>query len=113
VQTNDLPPPVGVRRHGDYGCDRDDAPALADLQVGCIQPEIGPVAVERPLQEGADPLVDLLAELRHLALADAAEPIACTRSSTFRVDTPAIQASWITEISAFSVVFRAPRKSGK
>jgi hypothetical protein len=43
----------------------------------------------------------------------ALSPIACTRSSTFRVDTPAIQASWITEISAFSVVFRASRKGGK
>src|SRR5436190_20382313 len=28
-------------------------------------------------------------------------PIACTRSSTRRVETPPIQASWITAISAF------------
>ena len=40
-------------------------------------------------------------------------PIACTRSSTRRVDTPPIQASWITATSAFSVVFLGSRKGGK
>jgi hypothetical protein len=40
-------------------------------------------------------------------------PIACTRSSTLRVETPAIQASWMTGISAFPVVLRASRKGGK
>jgi hypothetical protein len=33
-------------------------------------------------------------------------PIACTRPSTRRVDTPPIQASWITAISAFSELLR-------
>jgi hypothetical protein len=32
-------------------------------------------------------------------------PIACTRSSTRRVETPPIHASWITAISAFSPAF--------
>jgi hypothetical protein len=40
-------------------------------------------------------------------------PIACTSSSTRRVDTPPIQASWITPISAFSDTFRASRNGGK
>jgi len=41
-------------------------------------------------------------------------PIACTRSSTRRVDTPVIQASWITTaISAFSELLRASRNGGK
>ena len=40
-------------------------------------------------------------------------PIACTRSSTRRVDTPPIQASWITAISAFSELLRASRNGGK
>jgi hypothetical protein len=39
--------------------------------------------------------------------------MAWTRSSTFRVETPAIHASWMTETSAFSVVFLASRKGGK
>ena len=40
-------------------------------------------------------------------------PIACTRSSTLRVDTPWIQASWTTATSARSAVFRGSRKPGK
>jgi hypothetical protein len=40
-------------------------------------------------------------------------PMACTRSSTRRVETPLIQASWITDINAFSDVFRGSRKGGK
>ena len=40
-------------------------------------------------------------------------PMAWTRSSTFRVDTPAIHASWITAVSAFSIVRRGSRKAGK
>src|SRR5205823_9866012 len=40
-------------------------------------------------------------------------PIACTRSSTRRVDTPPIQASWMTAISAFSELLRASRNGGK
>src|SRR3954470_1648695 len=42
-------------------------------------------------------------------------PMACTRSSTRRVDTPPIHASWITATSAFSDVRRGsrnPRKEG-
>jgi hypothetical protein len=40
-------------------------------------------------------------------------PIACARSSTRRVETPPIQASWITATSAFSLVFLGSRKGGK
>jgi len=40
-------------------------------------------------------------------------PMACTNSSTRRVLTPAIHASWITETSAFSTVFLGSRKPGK
>jgi hypothetical protein len=40
-------------------------------------------------------------------------PMAGTRSSTRRVETPPIQASWITAISAFSELLRASRKGGK
>ena len=40
-------------------------------------------------------------------------PIACTRSSTRRVETPPIQASWMTATSAFSLTFRGSRKGGK
>ncbi len=40
-------------------------------------------------------------------------PIAWTRSSTLRVETPWIQASWITATKACSVVRRGSRKPGK
>jgi hypothetical protein len=40
-------------------------------------------------------------------------PITCTRSSTLRIDTPAIHASWMTAMSAFSEVLRGSRKGGK
>src|SRR5882757_61511 len=43
--------------------DRDDAAAVADLEVGGIKPEIRPFALERPVEEGIDPLVDVLAQL--------------------------------------------------
>ena len=45
--------------------------------------------------------------------AQLADPIACTKSSTRRVDTPPIQASWITATKAFSVILRGSRKGGK
>jgi hypothetical protein len=40
-------------------------------------------------------------------------PIAWTRSSTRRVETPPIQASWMTATSVFSLVLRGSRKGGK
>src|SRR5512147_3264766 len=40
-------------------------------------------------------------------------PIACTSSSTRRVEMPPIQASWITATKAFSTVRRGSRKPGK
>lgn len=71
---DDLPPPVGVDRDGDYGGDGDDPPALTNLQVGGIQPDIGPFTGQRTVQELADALVNVLAEFGHRALGDAAEP---------------------------------------
>ena len=42
-----------------------------------------------------------------------ARPMAWTRSSTRRVETPPIQASWITATSAFSLILLGSRKGGK
>jgi hypothetical protein len=68
LQADDLAPAVGVDRDGDYRCHRDYPAALSLLEVGRIQPEIGPFAFQGPLQEGADPLVDVLAEFGDLRL---------------------------------------------
>jgi hypothetical protein len=56
AEADDLAPPVSADRHRDYRCQRDDAAAFADLQIRGIEPEIGPLALERPLQEGVDAL---------------------------------------------------------
>jgi hypothetical protein len=70
AQAHDLAPAFRIDRHGDYGSDGDDPAALADLEVGGVEPEIRPLALQRPLEERADPLIDLLAELGDRALAD-------------------------------------------
>ena len=67
-----LAPAVAVDADGDDDGDRDDAAVLADLQVGGVDPEIGPVALDRPVEEGLHLAVDLLAQPAHLALRDAA-----------------------------------------
>ena len=66
-----LAPAVGVDADRDDHRDRDDAPGLAHLHVGRVDPEIGPVALDRPLEEGPHALVDLLAQAADLALGDA------------------------------------------
>jgi hypothetical protein len=73
VQADDLAPPLGIAGDGDYGGNRDDAPALALAEIGGVEPEIGPFAGERSVEEGADPLVDVLAELGDGGLRDAGQ----------------------------------------
>jgi aminoglycoside phosphotransferase (APT) family kinase protein len=69
VQADDRAPPVGVRRHGDDRGDGHDPPAFVDLEAGSVEPEMRPVAFERALEERADALVDVLAQLRDLGTA--------------------------------------------
>src|SRR6516164_7396866 len=76
TEADDLTPAIGRHRHGDDCRDRDDAAAVAHLQGGRIEPKIRPLALERAIEE------------------------ALTRSSTRRVDTPPIHASWVTATSA-------------
>jgi len=52
---------IGVHGDRDYHRHRDDPARLAHLHVGRVDPQVRPVALERPLQEGVDPPVDLLA----------------------------------------------------
>jgi hypothetical protein len=71
VQTQNLAPPVGVHPDGDDDGDRDDPPAAPDLEVGGVDPQVGPIAFERAVQERLHLAVDLLAQAAHLALGDA------------------------------------------
>ena len=68
VEADDLALALGIDGDGDYRGDTDDPSALAHLEVGGIEPEVGPVTGERPLEEGVDALVDVLAELGHRGL---------------------------------------------
>src|ERR671926_1309932 len=112
AEPDDLAPAVARHRHGDYRRHRDDATAVADLQIGRVEPQIRPLAFERPVEEGVHALIDLLHSFETWLFEMPLSPIACTSSSTRRVDTPPIQASWITVTSAFSAV-RGSRKGGK
>ena len=71
LHTQHLAPAIGVDGHGDTDRDGDDAPVLPAFDIGSVDPEIRPIALDRPLQEGLHPVVDLLAEPAHLALGDA------------------------------------------
>src|SRR5437763_7985184 len=61
---------IAVDGDSDDHRDRDDATGGANLEVGRIQPEIGPVAFQRPVEEGGDLVVDLGAQAADLALGD-------------------------------------------
>jgi hypothetical protein len=92
---------------------------------GGVDPQARPRALERPLQEGVDPLVDLLAQPRDLGFADAGHAHRLhpwerrSQASTLRVETPCTSLisfaaqPWITAASAFSAVRRGSRKPGK
>src|SRR5215813_10730074 len=72
IEAQNLAPAIAIdadrHDHGDWH----DATFLANLHVGGVDPKIGPVALDRSVEEGFDPLVDLLAEPADLALGDAA-----------------------------------------
>ncbi len=63
VQADDLPLALCVGRDSNYGRDRDDAAALALLEVGRVQPQVGPVAGKWAVEEGIHAVVDVLAQL--------------------------------------------------
>ena len=59
-----------------------------DLHVGRVDPQIRPVALDRPVEEGLHALVDLLAQPGDLALGDAGHAHRLDQSSTERVEMP-------------------------
>src|SRR5512144_1263315 len=113
VQADDLAPAVGVDGNGDYRRDRDDPPGCANLEIGGIEPQVGhsPSSgrVRKLFTRSSMSLHSLLTEDLEIPVM----PIAWTSSSTRRVETPPIQASWMTDTSAFSTVRRGSRKPGK
>jgi hypothetical protein len=59
AEADDLALPLGINGNGDYRRDRDDAAAVAQLQVGGVEPEVRPLAADRPVEKGIDPLGDI------------------------------------------------------
>ena len=51
-------PAVGVDAHRDDHGDGDDLVVAPDFHVGGVQPDIGPVALDRAVEEGLNALVD-------------------------------------------------------
>ncbi len=79
---------VAVDGDGDDDRDRDNPTGGADFNIGGIQPEIGPVAFQWPVEEGGD-LSSISVHNRLTWLLEIpVMPIALTKSSTERVDTP-------------------------
>ena len=70
MQPDNLTPAIGIGRDSDYRRNRDDAAALALLQVSGVKPQIRPFAGERPIEKGIHALVDVFAQLGDLRLAD-------------------------------------------
>jgi hypothetical protein len=60
---------VDADRHDDGN--GDDAAAAAHLQIGGVDPQVRPVAFDRPFEEGFHLAIDLLAQAADLALRDA------------------------------------------
>src|SRR5512147_197034 len=73
MQADDFSPTISGDGNSDYGGDGDDTAALALTQIGGVQPEIRPLPLDRALQKGINPVVNLLAELGDLRLGDAGQ----------------------------------------
>ena len=68
--------------------DRDDTAGLAHLYIGGVDPEIGPVALERSVEEGLT-RSSISSHSRLTWLLEMPDmPMALTRSSTERVEMP-------------------------
>ena len=84
-----LAPAVAVDADRDDDRDRDDAAVAADLHVGGVDPEIGPVALDRTVEEGLRPRSSISPHSRETWLLEMPlMPIALTSSSTERVEMP-------------------------
>jgi hypothetical protein len=56
-----------------------DHPLPAHLHVGGVDPQVRPFTLDRAAEEGADPLIELLADAADLAFGDAGHAHRCQR----------------------------------
>ena len=71
IHAQHLTPAIGVDADRDDDGDRDDAVVAANFDICRIELDIGLVALDRTIEEGFDPVIDLLAQPADLALGDA------------------------------------------
>jgi len=83
-QAQHLAPARGVDADGEHAGLGYHAPAITRLHVGRIEPQVGPVALDRARQERRHALVDRRAQPRDLRRGDPRHP----RRLDQRVDTP-------------------------
>ena len=88
VHTENLAPAVAVDADRNDHRDRDDAAILAHFHVGGVDPQIRPVALDRTSEERLHLVVDSPHSRETWLLEMPVMPIAWTRSSTERVETP-------------------------
>ena len=74
IHAQHLAAAIAVDADGNDHRDRDDPAVLADLHIGGVDPQVGPVPLDRPVEEGVDSLVDVFTQAAHLALGDAIHP---------------------------------------
>jgi hypothetical protein len=86
---------------------------LTGFDIGCVKPKIGPLAFQGTVQKGVHLVVDLFAQAADLALGNPANPHGLhqivDRAGGHALD----KASWMTAVSAFSLIRRGSRKPGK
>ncbi len=74
IHAENLAPAIAVDAHRDDHRDRDDALVLAHLHIGGVDPQIGPIALDRSIEEGLHLVVDVTAQPRHLVFGDPSCP---------------------------------------
>lgn len=109
----DLAPPARVDDHHHSSRHRDDPPDMAQLHIGGVKPEDGSIALPWPIQESRHPpsIFSQRHEICLFAVPDS--PMARARSSNARMETPWMQASCTTAISAIPAIRHGSGKLGK
>jgi hypothetical protein len=113
IHPQHLAPAVAADGDRDDDRGRDDAPADAAFEVSRVEPQIGPIAFQRPVEKGLDPAVDLPAQPADLALRDTAHPHRLDHGVD-RAGRDALDVGFLNDrVSAFSAVRRGSRNAGK
>lgn len=104
---------IGVDANGNYYGNGNNTTGLANFHIRRVDPEIRPITFDRAIEERVDALMISPHKRETWLFEMPVIPIDLTSSSTERVETPWIYASWTTAISAFSAVRRGSKKPGQ